>query len=1595
MARARFTPEVIAELRARVIAHNEAGGQRVRLEELKKAYAKGHRGPRGHHAALGAVDKLLLRKSDQPRDSQGRFASTGAGQRAAYSDVATREQDRALREENAGYAASQIGVIPETRFSTFLPAAGVALAAGEGAIRGAFPAKSWRRSKNWVGRVVAAPLMLGPRGSRETYRKIIRGLDAVDQVQDAVLLAPSRAILRRGDKAANAAAAGQPLNRTTAKIPPPDLSSMSPGQRRMVMRAMQRAKLPYRAMAATAGAAVAVPTAGLFYAGAGNFLGPYIDAAIGGRRIEKMLKTAPPGPAREMLAKAGGFQALMSRAAGVAQRMGSAFAAKPALAGEALRAANRQASIRRVGIGTGAKVAGLAAGAAGGAALAGGAVAGVQALRGKRVYERDEDGRFTFKGQGVPAAMAAGAIAGAVLAGRGINKVTRRKVAALMRTYATDKPVETTVMNRGAKVEAAVQRRLGRDAVRAEGARLGAVPKDDAGRTSWNNAVDAATRKGQPEREALAREVNKQWQARLQARPAVGGRLDAEEVVVATRALDRRVAGAPYRSALKAAEEAATKALEPRVAAASQGYAEWGRLQLRQKAQEHFKATLSEKVDRTKGFWATADDALGARMSAVKTEAMRLIFPKAGGFNPSAGVAYLRAQGATTQADALQAAITAGRQASQEFEQRVGLIQGGVKKLRDTADRYAKTAKKAKDALDNAAEGADTTKLQAIYDKAKTKAEDAAKEAAKAEAIVDPRGAGLATAENIRALFGEEAGSALPIPRNPFARGTNVELLEAMPTKEKLAEELKAEVEKRIAAVRTKVVGEALDAGEAWRKTRQADIDYAMSIINPPANIAGRVRDAITRVSGPPLRRFGRDTAELARETGAWANRQLSGYPKSALDAGVRGAKWSKENFDAKVWPWIKGHKGLLLGIPAATGLGGAVGIDYGSDGSINLDTNRARRAIENPSEAARETLRDAGKKGGVHFRVLNPMSGDQAIITGVTAKTKDGKRIFVSGTVEIGMGGSTRTESIPAGASVEDVEARYRKNQGGNQQQGGGRAAGNPEVLNAAREAGNKVWNNNAAKGTGDYGDVGKVTWLRDAEKLDKDDRQKVADAAGRLKGSLNDVINKGNKSAESAYGVLQTLFGKEGHVFKAGEKADLAIRALGGSADQLRQKAGDSPSALAGAMSDLMRNAPAPRDDNDVRLARLASRFLGDGHLKSNLKMSDFDDVDELIKGRRGQSKPAEQGATKAQGNVAPNQSARAGAAKLDFNDQKNWGLDDFREGVRQKLNELIDKAVEDAPSGNVRPGSALDRAMKLGGRLSENDAAYEMITPIFDRYYEQDKAQRPDAGEFAWRRRAADMTVRELGGEDLGLWKEPDEKKAREGFRYQRSVGFGKAAHSTLRKEAPMPGSGQRRPFDETKIKRSPRGDDRGGEFAPKAGAKAAASGGAGAGAERGARGKPPQQEDDRSVFEPVRLAGAAGGVVGGQAVWEIMNRYMPKAATMGGKTRNFALTMLGSVMGGAAGQMAGERLGAATYTMRGKEAPAPFEEPEREAGEEVARTVGAVLGSFAGMRVKGLGGAIAVGSAGQLAGEELMGRAYQVARDRFGLFGGARG
>lgn len=318
--RAKFSPQIINQLRDRVIRFNEAlpdasrEASLIKLQNLKGLYKRWYGGKDPHAHALHKIDEHLealgkaqapFNPGEHPRDPSGQFAG---GQAAHYKDVATSAQHRALADSNAGYDAAQTQVIPETRYSTLMPLGLAAATTAYGGYSGAtadIKGNALDRVQHRVariggahlgeavGHIVATPIAGAAHVARggvgmvnrhlhTTYRR--PGPNTADRIR--------RAIVARSGKI-GAGAAGKASEAQVMLFTGPSI-----GARRFI--GSQLGHTAGRLGGAITGAALA----GTFLAPAvyraGQGVGAYLDAAFP-RHVRKQLEELMDAP--EVLAK--------------------------------------------------------------------------------------------------------------------------------------------------------------------------------------------------------------------------------------------------------------------------------------------------------------------------------------------------------------------------------------------------------------------------------------------------------------------------------------------------------------------------------------------------------------------------------------------------------------------------------------------------------------------------------------------------------------------------------------------------------------------------------------------------------------------------------------------------------------------------------------------------------------------------------------------------------------------------------------------------------------------------------------------------------------------------------------------------------------------------------------------------------------------------------------------------------------------------------------------------------------------------------------------------------------------------------------------
>lgn len=1612
MPRVRYSTELINELRVMVIEHNKAGHPAVKLGDLKKVYEDSYRGPVPRIIAMKKVQGHLrwLQKGadDQPRDAKGRFAETGAearrggGQSSLYRDVQRQADNERLKQDNAGYRDATTEVIPETRFTQLgVPAAGLAGLAlgGVQGWKSRFGKPGMRPNALDAAAGVTQAMSFGQ--AKTTVRRLREAAPDWGRAASYTLHAPSSLINAITDRAAARRGGGGAQGRAARA------------------RQQLKAKLPGRLAAAAAGAGVAgyalyAPAA----MAAAGFFGPIADSWKGGRRIEKAAAIArgPALPMAKAAVEAGGYgqDELMQKARGIGERLvGSAFnSARGSISGGLaratssmsaglgrLRAAMRPAAppsglnefaARRMGrgmTGAGARRAAIGLAGVGGAAAAGGAALGATSLA-NRVYYRDEDGRFTSRDKAVitGVAGAAGALAAIGGARAALGRVVRERIAragnAPMAPYAGRQWSPSTVGGeaftpgrwsqisedgvRSQRVNASVDNATETLARRLENA--------DARRAvglGGDNAPDVAAAVGAFdgvrtklltafEREAAARYTG----TTLTGRQAQELRLAQGQIASlysgVTRSRDgvlfSAVDGKAFRDkiakATKAAEKAkqranlalqdfslAPKRIADKAAAAEQGVEEWGKNWLRR---ERGKA-LSGKKD------PAARQAIIAEFDAAERELV-------------GNVAQMRAS-----ATGASAAMDAAQAARNTIADDVTAIRTRIQELSTSKPRKGGPSKAEIDA-----EIAKQNRLLARREKALEAANQKAIDAqAESNKFADVAFEGEAA---VNAMATQRAGLKEQMDRLRARNPITGEYGPGLPTKVQLQVETiewgNREAEKALRAIdvlfdtETKRVFDVVAARGKIIEDTAAQVRRATG--KPPSGPAmQRIEEMATSVA-----RFSTDVSRNLRQVGGSARELMDrrfGATAAQSAAYARQAAVKMKEYAGNTWNWAKTNKGkLIFG-------GGALGIiDVAADGKLNLNMRRVAELAENPTTA----LKDIQKRSTPFFRFFpDPNDPSKGItVTGLVYQKGSEPPMFISGQVERADG---TKQDITTGANVSAVIGpldRSKQQGGGDQQRGIG---GNDEA--EARSVAGKLQGAGGVR-TNEIG----------GEKIFTPDASKAPDqgAYGRAVNALQQALSKDgadigknpSAKADQVFSRLGTMFGQAGNILTMKQKANIlngqnGILGVGGANIDTRAK-------LEAALEQLIDRAPRPQTDEQARNLRRAVRVLGTHGHSDQVKITEFDDLDLSINNRMNKVAPPAPAAAPSQAASSPSPGPAA-AAQPARKDRADFDEDDWVGQINRDSHTRLRNAAQ-RERGQYR-GAPPDSVLALQSKADmSRDDATAMIRSLYRANLQMVERNNPGDRPAERQRLAAAITRRDwLAGVDnvpnVALF--DDE--------------ITKAAPARLRKaDAPPPTAAQRRQWDETRVRRHTKGNEDGGEFAPK-------GGGGGAAAGRGdapRRDAPPQRQAprdrqdpnaERSYWEPVRLGGTVGGAVGASAAMEMFNRYVPKTFMAGRPISRFAVSMLASVVGGVAGQQAGEAAGAKAYGAAGRAAPPGWVPPDRPAEEEIGRTAGGVLGAFAGMAARTLPGGVALGTAGQLGGEELLGAAARIARERFGL------
>jgi hypothetical protein len=1352
-----------------------------------------------------------------------------------------------------------------------------------------------------------------------------------------------------------------------------------------------RAKMAGRLAAGTAGALTGgALVTGPLYAALATPAAGILDS-VSTRRVEKMAKGAAVPEGLEALAKAGVGQKTIAAARAMASRFARAPAAPKTVAENLVdRVVGPKLLSRKAAAAT------VVGGALAGGALASGA--GWAAATGlPRVYYRDEDGQFTSKDRAVVtgAAGAVGALAGALAARRGVAAIARQ---------AKDRVVG----------------RLGRPATKASGApeieehafdlltnldrrsALGRKKKPEVGSAEANQLASTLADANE-ERTNLADTFARAAAARLKGSSTTLA--EKVEVRHATRALVAAYGSKQYKAARQAAITRVTKEMDATVGVAKQGVEFWGNHQLDLVERKQINSLIGAKVGAKGSWWE------GVRDATQVKEAFKTTLKSTGSLDQAMSKLP---KDKRADIEAIRNTVAAERA---DFAGRVT----GVRKQRDDLINDAKKTKATLDRAETRLAAAEEklTGLRAV--KPKEQDAEAIKTALKSVDDIQQKLSGLkqahkeasesaAKAEAFK-LDGEDASKTLGMlaspkvrdslrPRDPFSPG---KLLPELPMMSKLEKDRKEAIAAALAPLHKKIADEAIQTGAATGKL----IEDALAEANRRfETVPGRVSQAIEALASrvaPYQAELNRNLKILGGSTSAYLKREY-GQGAAGLMAHADAVKEKTRKFimgtktvgpdgeetrngaifqTAPAFLWR--NKGKIAAAGVATGA-----LDLANDGSINANWSRIREIKDDPLAAAKKL------KATPFFRpfVVNGDVENPVIVTGLTYKGKDGKALFLSGRIEDKDGKVTQ---IAPGVSVEDAIRRFNGGQGGQGGQNGQPGQGLRSLLDqSVSEKIRGVVGMLRGKGLVEQSDVGgqSMTFSKGGNGLSGEDLNRYNQAVGDLRNKLSTAAGK----AGDFFPALQHLMGRDGHILTASQKRDVLLggNALFGQAgkDLLSNKPA-SADQLEERISAMIDAAPKPADENQARLLRQAVRIVGT-RASQDVKMSDFSALDGKINDRMAKSagsapklEPAPMSSPNPSAQQQRTQERAPSPQPEQKKGRKDWSDDDYETAVvKQGSQKLMSAWI------TVEREAKTQAERNLAASLKRLQGRVDQTAPLMYRNFLAVARKNNDENysEAEIRRLAAQETIRNLTANvpyDIG------------------DTGFDKPIQksimSVLRKAAettapPAGGSAamspaERRRFDETKISRHQKGDERGGEFAP----RGAAKGGSDRGERRQSdpppqdgrmRAPPPPGEGGRSYFEPVRLGGTVGGALGGSAGYELFNRYAP-TTMRGGKVSRFIAGIMASTVAGLAGNAAGEAVGAQAYRQRGQLAPPSYDPPPRPAEEEIGRSAGGVLGSFAGAAVKRTVPGIAVGAVGTLAGEELFGAAARVARERFGL------
>lgn len=1551
--RARFNADVISALRGRVISHNSAVGEgaRTRLQELKKIYAGGYRGASPEENAMKAVDRHLdLRKvgddfdeSKHRRDSDGKFAPKGGGKAAKYgqnrnfADVNTQRRHESLKSRNAGYQAFQTDVIPETRYSAYLPTALAAGTAGATALAWALPEQRdelYRLAQR--GLVPAARLtgQIAGRLTGATGVALTRGgqkLAGKTPISDKKALRISEAFAERGGKILGGAtdkamtvyqdvtsAANHALV-NAARGPVPQGKNFAAARRRF------RAEIRGRGVGAVGGALVSIPTAYGAYK-LGQFVGPMVDAWAP-RRVEKIdspeineiLAKVAGGAGEEELLKAVNFaqrtanqaskfgrdrlssiRALMRSSrgpsAGRARAMMSGVPAPQApdmkgaagvvreYASELYEAAGKigrgaaDRVVRRAGSLVGRQAFGnasLVTGTLGGAAAGAGAGYGaMRAVQGNPY--RDEEGKFTSKEKA--AFIVGGAAAGGLAAYAAMRRGNSQAAQELYERLGNKTSMPKSKTGSRALADA-VSGDTGSGVFRFKG-------KDATGNTTHNAGTTGFQQRMGDRIEEMTDKVARAERSAISS--YIKRKLGFEDEI--TNKIERSLQ-THLRDYIKSEDflgldniDGATKKRIVDLANKAKGITgnepELSGLGKKQKAE----------LGRLRGIADSAKKNVAERFNSIRNQPS-IIQDKITKNNKK--IMDIEAQAAEYRDMVRDKKISV-----KEADDFIKALDAQKKPLQEASGKL-------NDELNTAQNVADNLKPKSYEDIIGGKA---------AGETVSQRVEGYI--KNIRTVLGNNVSVPDPFkPGKKISAGADGESVKA-----DIEDIIRSHTTKFKELVNTANIASANHAVNLLDVAREGFKPIAMPVVSKDVDAFAR------KIGGQAASYIDQARADITR--GANAMMRSAGFGAGNLRAKIDSAYDAGKRYATSAKEWIKDN-GVYYGKLGLIG-GSAVGVlDYGADGRVRwLGIDKAKV----PEITPYIDLANVGSQG------------KEVATYGISAVTgRDGTERFLIADQERGRGkGFDYEGSVPMGAKVKDVEAAAR-NQGDNKGGGKPNSISNDE-WNKVQKVFNKIGK--------DYRNIGGLQYttrndIGEEQGIIKRGLRKDAQQAQNFGEKLSIVTRGGgskiltlNQRAELLVGTRDHpggIFGRD--AFEAYDEGKFGVLA-----GIVKNKAGD------GVRGDLLKDS-----------LRVLGRAKG-----QNDDLPAFREAFDYIDGVRGSS---------------PGSSPSSGGS-FSSGGKKWWeGVSNptwvpSRSAWEPISREYLDTFTTGKDAHNTPGATSGEKAANFEA-ISKS-----MLRALYDRAVIEFERNPNETDELFHQNRWAHSvkaTRRALNQMKQGRFVDFDEA-----WNNYTAKNASDAADDLLKSASSIASNLLK--FDESKIKRQGKGSDKGGEFAPKGGGTAPASS---AGMPQAA----PKVASQENFWEPRRLGQTLGSGIGMQVAFDIADRHLPNAGTGKMMAVRMAAKLASALVGGYFGGKAGDTIGAASYLARGKGAQAPdrWEEPERPLGEMGARFAGNIAGNIAGFAAGGGLGLVGRAAAGALAGigaEEMAASAYNHVSSRYG-------